>query len=191
MRSFALYPVAGNHDYETQRAAPFLQSFVLPENGDAERWYSFDWGDVHFVALDTEQIGSSQARWLDADLMQTRLPWTIVVGHRPPFSSGSHGSSSEFRKHFVPVLEKYQVPLVLSGHDHDYERTKVMNGVTYVVTGGGGHGTRPVGRNSFTAFSEQVIHFVFVEVEGSRMVVHAIDGVGREFDQAVIDRSAG
>jgi hypothetical protein len=60
-----------------------------------------------------------------------------------------------------------------------------------VVTGGGGRGTRPVGHSSFTAFSEAVIHFVFVEVTGSRLVLHAIDGAGREFDQALIERSAG
>lgn len=191
LREFAMYPVTGNHDYQTSRAAPFLQSFVLPENGDSERWYSFDWGDVHFVALDTEQSGPAQAEWLDADLMENRLPWTVVFGHKPPFSSGEHGSDRGFRTHFVPVLEKYQVPLVLNGHDHDYERTNVLNGVTYVVTGGGGRGTRPVGHSSFTAFSEAVIHFVFVEIAGSQLLLHAIDATGREFDQTVIERSAG
>ncbi|HKY36794.1 MAG TPA: hypothetical protein VJN18_12690 [Polyangiaceae bacterium] len=91
----------------------------------------------------------------------------------------------------MPVLEKYQVPRVLSGHDHHYERSNVLNGVTYVVTGGGGRGTRPVGHSSFTAFSEAVIHFVFVEITASRLVLHAIDGTGREFDQTLIERSAG
>ncbi len=189
LRSFAMFPIAGNHEYGTDAAAPFLHAFVLPENGapDAlERWYSFDWGDVHFVGLDTEQIGPTQAAWLEADLMSNRLPWTVVFGHRPAFSSGEHGSDDEFREHFVPVLERYQVPLVLSGHEHNYERTKVLNGVTYVVTGGGGRGTRPVGRSSFTAFSEAVVHFVFGEVQGPQMVLHAIDGAGREFDQTVI-----
>jgi predicted phosphodiesterase len=191
MRNFPFYPVSGNHDYETDRAEPLLEAFVLPENGDAERWYSFDWGDVHFVGLDTEQTGPREAEWLDRDLQKNQLPWTIVFGHKPPYSSGEHGSDQAFRDHFVPVLEKYQVPLVLSGHDHDYERTQVMNGVTYVVTGGGGRGTRPVGTSSFTAYSDAVIHFVYVEIQGSRLVLHAIDGAGSEFDQAVIERSAG
>jgi hypothetical protein len=189
-REFAIFPVSGNHEYETEQAAPYLESFVLPENGDRERYYSFDWGDVHFVALDTERMGAPQAAWLDADLMNNRLPWTIVIGHRPPYSSGEHGSDSEFRRHFIPVLEKYQVPLVLSGHEHHYERTHVRSGVTYIVTGGGGRGTRPVGSSSFTAFAEAVIHFLFVEIHGNRLVLHAIDGVGREFDQTVIERSA-
>jgi predicted MPP superfamily phosphohydrolase len=190
LRSFALYPIVGNHDYATDRATPFLQAFVLPENGSAaqaERWYSFDWADVHFVGLDTEQIGEEQAAWLDADLQSNQLPWTIVFAHRPPYSSGQHGGEPAFRDHFVPVLERYRVPLVLSGHDHDYERTNVLNGVTYVVTGGGGRGTRNVGHSSFTAFSQEVIHFVFIEVQGPRLVLHAIDATGREFDQAVIE----
>jgi acid phosphatase type 7 len=189
LRSFAMFPIAGNHEYQTDAAAPFLQAFVLPENGasDAlERWYSFDWGDVHFVGLDTEQIGKTQAAWLEADLLKNRLPWTVVFGHRPPFSSGEHGSDDEFREHFVPVLERYQVPLVLSGHEHNYERTKVLDGVTYVVTGGGGRGTRPVGHSSFTAFSEAVVHFVFVQIQAAQLVLHAIDGTGREFDQVSI-----
>lgn len=187
LSEFAMFPVSGNHEYGTEEAAPYLESFVLPENGDHERYYSFDWGDVHFVGLDTERIGAAQVAWLDTDLMTNRLPWTIVFGHRPPYSSGEHGGDEEFQRQFVPVLEKYRVPLVLSGHEHQYERTHVQNGVTYVVTGGGGRGTRPVGSSSFTAFAEAVIHFVFVEIHGGQLVLHAIDGVGREFDQTVIE----
>ena len=187
LREFAMFPVSGNHEYGTEQAAPYLESFVLPENGDHERYYSFDWGDVHFVGLDTERIGAPQAEWLDADLTNNSLPWTIVFGHRPPYSSGEHGGDEDFQRSFVPVLEKHRVPLVLSGHEHQYERTHVRNGVTYVVTGGGGRGTRPVGSSSFTAFAEAVIHFVYVEVRGRRLVLHAIDGVGREFDQTLID----
>lgn len=191
LKSFSFFPVPGNHEYASQRAAPYLQAFVLPENGDPdglERYYSFDWGSAHFVALDTEQIGQRQAAWLDADLSANRLPWTIVYGHRPPFSSGEHGSNGAFQDWFVPSLERHRVQLVLSGHDHDYERTKAIHGVTYVVTGGGGVGTRPVGSSDFTAFSEAVIHFVYVEIFGDTLRLHAIDGVGREFDQMLISR---
>jgi hypothetical protein len=164
----------------------------LPDNGmagESERWYSFDWGQVHFVALNTEQMGVAQVEWLDNDLQKNPLPWTVVYGHAPPYSSGEHGSNYTFREQFGPVLEKHHVPLVLSGHDHDYERTNVINGTTYIVTGGGGIGTRPVGTSAFTAFSEAVIHFVYVEISGNSLVVHTIDGSGREFDQTVIERS--
>jgi predicted phosphodiesterase len=189
IRSFPVYPVAGNHDYATDSAQPLRQAFVLPSNGREERWYSFDRGPVHFVGLDTEQISDEQAQWLEQDLQTNQLPWTIVFGHRPPFSSGEHGGSAEFRQYFVPVLERHHVDVVLSGHEHDYERFKPMGGIEYVVSGGGGRGTRPVGASSTTAFSEAVLHFLYGEVQGSRLTLHAIDGVGREFDQAVVVHS--
>lgn len=187
LKSFPVYPVAGNHDYATDDAKPFRQAFVLPQNGNQERWYSFDRGQVHFVGLDTEQISTEQADWLERDLRTNQRPWTIVFAHRPPFSSGEHGGSSEFQKTFVPILERHHVDLVLSGHEHDYEHFKPLGGIVYVVSGGGGRETRPVGISPATAFSEAVLHFLYGEVIGSRLTLHAIDGVGREFDQAVVE----
>jgi acid phosphatase type 7 len=186
LKNLPVYAIAGNHDYATHGGQPLRQAFVLPTNGNQERWYSFDRGPVHFVGLDTEQIGPDQAAWLEQDLQNNRLPWSIVFGHRPPFSSGEHGDNAAFKRFFVPILERYHVDLVLSGHDHDYERFKPINGVQYVVSGGGGRGTRAMGSSPRTAFSEAVLDFVYVEVEGSSLTLHAIDGVGREFDQAVV-----
>lgn len=192
LRSFPAYAVAGNHDYGTDDAMPLRQAFVLPQNGGEagrERWYSFDRGDVHFVALDTERMGAEQAAWLDQDLNENQLPWKIVIGHRPPFSSGEHGDDAEYQRLFVPILRSHGVDLVLSGHEHDYERFNPIDGVVYVVSGGGGRGTRSVGAGRMTAFSEAVLHFVYVEVTRSMLTLHAIDGVGREFDQAVVTHS--
>lgn len=191
MEGFAIFPASGNHDYRTEGAAPFRESFVLPKNGGAagaERWYSYDFGNVHFVALDTEQVGPEQVAWLDADLTANRLPWTIAYLHRPPFSSGDHGSEGSVQQHFVPLFAKHRVPLVLAGHDHDYERTIPIDGVTYVVTGGGGRGTRPVGKSWFTAFAESVCHLVYVTVEVDQLTLHAIDAMGTEFDSLAIGR---
>ena len=185
LEDFAVFPAIGNHEYESEDGAPFREAFVLPETGapdGVERWYSYDYGDVHFVVLDTERVGAAQAAWLDADLAANRLPWTIAYFHRPAFSSGDHGSDRNIQRLFGPVLAKHHVPLVLSGHDHDYERTKAIDGVTYFVSGGGGRGTRPVGRSSFTAFSESVCHFLYVTVTKDELTVHAIDGMGKEFD---------
>jgi len=185
LEDFAVFPASGNHEYESEDAAPFREAFVLPENGapdGVERWYSYDYGDVHFVVLDTERVGAAQAAWLDADLEANRRPWTIVYFHRPAFSSGEHGGDRNIQRQFGTVLARHHVPLVLSGHDHDYERTKAVDGVTYFVSGGGGRGTRPVGRSSFTAFSEAVCHFLYVTATKEELTVHAIDGTGQEFD---------
>jgi hypothetical protein len=187
-RNIPFFPSAGNHDYKTMQGAPFREVFNLPgDNG--EKWYSFNYGRVHFVALDTESDYATQAAWLDKDLAANKLPWKVVYMHRPPYSSGEHGSDTALRKKLAPVFERHGVQLVLAGHDHNYERMKPQNGVAYVVTGGGGVGTRPVGTSSFTAFSEDVIHFVYVEVGVDELVLHAIDATGREFDSMVVPRA--
>jgi hypothetical protein len=193
LEDFPMFPASGNHEYETEDAAPFREAFVLPENGGPaglERWYSFDWGDVHFTVLDSERIGAPQAAWLEADLTASQRPWNIVYFHRQPFSSGDHGGDSNVQKYFVPILINHHVPLVLNGHEHDYERTNPIDGVTYVISGGGGRGTRPVGQSSFTAFSEAVIHFVYITVDGTQLTLHAIDGTGQEFDSLLLTRPA-
>jgi acid phosphatase type 7 len=190
-RSFPVYPVAGNHDYATEAAAPLREFFVLPENGGAEgreRWYSFDRGPVHFVGLDTERIGPAQAAWLDADLGATHRPWTVVFAHRPPFSSGYHGNDLAFQVSFLPVLRRHQPALVLAGHDHHYERFAPLDGTRYLVSGGGGRETRDVDWSERTEFAEPVIHFLYITADPEQLAVHAIDGTGREFDSLLLRR---
>jgi acid phosphatase type 7 len=187
LRSIPLFPAAGNHEYDTMQGAPFREVFALPGNS-GEKWYSFDWGRVHFAALDTEADYKTQAAWLDDDLAASALPWKVVYLHKPPYSSGTHGSDTALRAALAPVLQRHGVQLVLAGHDHNYERMTPQQGVTYVVTGGGGVGTRSVGRSSFTAFSEDVIHFVYAEVTVDELILHAIDGMGVEFDSVAISR---
>jgi hypothetical protein len=185
---FPFFPASGNHDYGTLQGLPFREAFKLPENGDREKWYSYDWGRIHFVALDTESSYEEQAQWLDNDLAATTLPWKIVYLHRPPYSSGNHGSDTSLRRELAPILERHHVQLLLSGHDHHFERTTPINGVHYVVTGGGGRGTYTVGASSFTAFSEAVIHYTYLESKPDELVLHAIDAEGVEFDSVVIPR---
>ena len=185
LRHVAMYPVAGNHEYVTDDAAPFRAVFHLPHN---ERWYSFDRGDVHFVALDTEEINDEQRDWLDADLKASDQRWTVVYMHRPPYSSGFHGSDRLVRDTFEPLWQKHRVDLVLAGHDHHYERMRPQSGIEYVLTGGGGGGTREASGDDFTAFVEDVIHFVYVTIEDDELLLHAIDASGQEFDQLHISK---
>lgn len=189
--SFPVYPALGNHEYRTAAAGPTLEVFDLPDNGgpDArERYYSFDWGPVHVVALDTERFDGAQAEWLERDLAATDLPWTIVIAHRSAFSSGHYGSNGTWIQRFVPILERHGVQLVLTGHDHHYERTTPMRGVTYVVTGAGGGSTRRPDPQPFTVFAEDVVHFVSIVVDGDELRLHAIDAAGREFDAVRVRR---
>lgn len=191
MRNAPFWPASGNHDYLTEDAAPFRRSFALPENGGPtgiERWYSFDWGDLHVVVLDSERLVAEQIRWLEADLSaHADAPWTIALVHRAPFSSGEHGPHLPTRDAFVPVLTRHRVALVLAGHEHNYERFHAQGGVAYVVTGGGGRGTREVGPSvPGSAFAVQVAHFVYIVVERHRLRLWAVDASGQTFDTMML-----
>lgn len=185
LRHIAFLPAAGNHEYDTMQGAPFREVFNLPGE---ETWYSYDYGPIHFAALDTESDYSVQAKWLSGDLAASKAPWKVVYMHKPPYESGVHGSDTSLRSLIAPIVEKYGVQLVLAGHDHDYERMTPQNGVQYVVTGGGGKGTRQVSSSGFTAFSVDVIHFVLIEVTSDKLTLHAIDATGNEFDSVVVNR---
>lgn len=159
---------------------------VLPEKGNGERWFSFDWGFVHFVGLDSEMMGPEQVAWLEQDLQSTQNDWVVVFLRHPPFSSGSHGSNANVQELFVPLFEQYGVDLVLAGHDHHYERIIPIEGVQYIVTGGGGRGVRVPSESELTEYAEGAIHLVYVTVRRDEMRLHAVDGTGREFDGVVV-----
>jgi acid phosphatase type 7 len=198
--SLPYFPSHGNHDYGTDANGPSLAVYALPENalreGDKERYYSFDWGDVHFVAVDTEnpldQISDAatddMADWLAQDLAATDRTWKVVYFHKPPFSSGSHGNDTNVQERLVPIFEQQKVDLVLSGHDHNYERTIPINGITYVVAGGGGTSLRDVGSSDFTAIAKSIHHFLRVDVEGCKLTSRAIGTDGATVDQFTLDK---
>jgi glucose/arabinose dehydrogenase len=209
LRSRPFYPSIGNHDNEIDNGRPYRDVFVLPENGasgafpdHAERYYSFDRGPVHFVALDTETAFADPARrqaqlaWLENDLATTAQPWRVVYMHRPPYSSSSaHGSDLVIRQALAPIFERHGVQLVISGHDHVYERSIpwrefVPNGgfVTYLVTGGGGAPTYGSGSGPWTAASVAAHHYVRVTTDGCVLTGQAVGLNGGVFDTFQINR---
>ncbi|MCK4471307.1 MAG: cadherin-like domain-containing protein, partial [Anaerolineae bacterium] len=200
-----LYPSVGNHELYGGSCGyqGYTDVYYLPENapsGDEEEYYSFDWGNTHFVALDTNQnysAGSTQYNWLVNDLQRSTQPWKFVFFHHPPYSSGPHGSTNEVQTHLVPIFETYGVSVVFSGHDHHYERTcPILNntcttpqngGVVYYVTGGGGAPLYPAFGDWFTAYSDSLNHFLKVEVNDCWLRVDALDANGYVFDSYEID----
>jgi len=178
-----VYSAIGNHERRNAQGRPFAEAFVLPGN---ERWYSFELGDVHFVVLDTNQIGRVQAAWLDADLATAARRFTVVLAHHPPFTAARRGPSRAFRRWFVPVLERHRVDLVFSGHEHHYERSRPIGGIVYVVSGGAGGGLTQVGESAHTQVALAVHHFVTLEVHRDRLVVRAIDIDGKTVDQFTV-----
>jgi acid phosphatase type 7 len=154
MKKAVLWPAPGNHDYNngatTNTTVPYYSIFSTPINGQAgglasgtPAYYSYDYGNIHFISLDSYGTVASkkmydttgaQAIWLKNDLAANTKRWIVAYWHHPPYTMGSHNSDLEFfdlgevRSKFIRILERYKVDLIMCGHSHDYERSKLMKG---------------------------------------------------------------
>jgi hypothetical protein len=153
LKNTPFYPSIGNHDYGNVNYLspealssnfPYFNQFSLPSNAEAggipsgtEKYYSYNYGDVHFIVLDSfgsyNVSTSPMYLWLKSDLEANLQKWTICYFHHPPYTKGTHNSDLEIesfsmRQNIIPLLESKNVDLVLSGHSHVYERTFLING---------------------------------------------------------------
>jgi len=206
-----VYPTPGNHDYKTAEAQPYLDSFFLPEDAwreaDVERYYTADFGPMHFIALDTEtpawQTTTSalddQTDWLQGHAVVTERPWSVAGFHQPAKAGHpSRGPHLVALIQWVPILEAAGIPLVLQGHDHYYQRfaptTQTASvpsddGVRYIVSGGGGRALYPMDvEEPFLEVAEQRHHFLMGEADGCSLRLQAIDKTGAVFDELRLDR---
>ena len=154
LRRTVLWSAPGNHEFyngitsSSGETGPYYEIFSFPRSGEAgglasgtEAYYSYDYGNVHFVSLDSHDSdrnpGSPMLTWLTNDLAATDQEWIVVFFHHPPYTKGSHNSDNngdsggrlkDMRENVLPILESYGVDLVLSGHSHSYERSYLLNG---------------------------------------------------------------
>jgi hypothetical protein len=151
------HPVVGNHEYRTPGAAGYWDYFGSRAGPRGKGWYSFDIGAWHVVALNANcdvvscAAGSEQERWLRADLAAHKARCTLAMWHQPRWSSGSEHGDSKQALALVQALYDHRVDVLLSGHDHDYERFAPQDpaggldrarGVRQFVVGGGGKNLR-------------------------------------------------
>lgn len=185
LHNSTFYPVLGNHENNSRL---YFSYFSLPFN---ERWYSYENGPVHFIALDSNlrsRFRFAQYFWLLYELQNNRQPFTIILFHHPPFSSGSeHGNSSWVQRFWVPIFEQYQIDLVINGHDHDYERS-IVHGITYIVTGGGGAPLYDVGHSPWTIYSEKTYHYCLFTVNSTILTFEAKKPDGAVFDSFILTK---
>jgi 3',5'-cyclic AMP phosphodiesterase CpdA len=174
----------GNHDIRTDNGVPQVE---YPGFNMQGRYYTFGQNQVQFFALDTNGNAdwANQLVWLEKELSISKAPWKVVFGHHPIYSSGNYGSNKNFIKTFTPLFTKYNVQLYLNGHEHNYERTRAINGTTY-LTCGAGAGSRPVGRSEWTEYSTSNLSFATYDVYADRMEVRGIGINNRVFDRGVI-----
>ncbi len=149
LRKMPLWSCLGNHDANNGSTDPlanfpYFDMFTFPTNGECggavsgtERYFSFDYGNIHFINLDSQTssraTNGAMATWLQTDLGSTTKTWIIAFFHHPPYSKGSHDSDAEsqliqMRTNFGPILEAGGVDLVLTGHSHSYERSFFIDG---------------------------------------------------------------
>jgi len=121
-------PAPGNHDYLTPSASGYFGYFGPAAGDPTKGYYSYDLGTWHIIVLNSNcaevggcGVGSPQEQWLRADLAAHPTPCTLAYWHHPRFSSGRHGSDATYQP-FWQALHDHNADVVLSGHDHDYER---------------------------------------------------------------------
>ncbi|MBW4083067.1 metallophosphoesterase family protein [Paenibacillus sp. S150] len=200
-----LMPVTGNHDEVEGEAASFTSHFNLPDNGAkgsiAGTSYSFDYGPVHVTVLNTESNLKKQADWLEKDLAGTDKPWTIVAMHRPAFGGNTYKKVEEWTE----IFDKYQVDLVLQGHNHEYSRSYPLyggsivpegensvsdpRGTVYVVTNASGAKFNEKKEDQFyhkVHFQNGKQMFAGITVSGNTLMYQAYDIDGSKLDEFVL-----
>jgi len=177
------YPIAGNHDTgrtgdEQRRMNEVFALWPGPKDRPAwGHWYSFDVANVHFVMLDSNSYRSAkQLRWLEKDLKAAKARGARAVfaaAHDGPYSRGLHRGNRYAAKQYAPLLARYGVKILFSGHDHMYQRGKVK-GLHYIVSGGGGaplysvscgiRGKRRCRRNDGKRKVKKAFHYITIQV---------------------------
>ena len=180
------YASLGNHDAREQRSYKLF-------NMDGKLYYSFSpKPNVRFFALESTYPTPEQIQWLETELKASSNDWKIVFFHHPLYSSGDrHGSDLRLREVLEPLFVKYNVSVVLNGHDHFYERVKPQKGIVYFVVGSGGQlrkGNIDTGSGITAKGFDTDLAFMAAEIAGDEMYFNAISRVGQTVDSGIIPR---
>ncbi|MGO4546088.1 purple acid phosphatase family protein [Paenibacillus sp. 2TAB23] len=208
VKSVPFMPVTGNHDEIEGHAERFVSHFDLPENGAAGSFpgtsYSFDYGPVHFVFLNTESNIKEQASWLRSDLAGTEKEWIIAALHQGPYG----GNMNKKVKGWTELFDEFKVDLVLQGHNHEYSRSYPLRdgkvtgdgdsvvqnreGTVYVVTNTSGQKFNEKKEDKFyhkVHFQNEKQMFAGITISGNKLTYQAYDVYGRKWDEFVLAHS--
>ncbi len=200
---FAKAPIMPAHGNHEAMATGYFAQFALPGN---EEYYSFDYGQAHFVVLNdspkSDADFATQATFADQDLAAAAAravppTFTIAMHHRPAYSSAN--SNGNDQTWFCPVYDRHHVDLVLNGHEHSYESTRPVKagaevatqaeGTIYVTTGGAGALLNYKANTNPLAFSQKYVetfHYLVVEVDGKKLTLRAFDETGASIDDPIV-----
>ncbi|CAN5819241.1 hypothetical protein BH11MYX2_BH11MYX2_26520 [soil metagenome] len=189
MEKAPIIPAIGNHDLGNR--GYYSKYFFLDKWSNGRSYFVTDWGNVRLVSLDVTIV--CEKRCAQYEFVRQALEDGAAKGklmvlflHNPPYSSGAHGSDLQLREVLSKLAKTYGVELVVTGHDHDYERTKPIDGTTYLVSGSAGAPILAVSPQAFTAKARTEPHYVLVDVDGDKLTIRAINLRGEVFDSTVI-----
>ncbi len=219
--SISYMPVEGNHEcryLNRTKGDPTLykSQFNVPHNGPYynNEAYSYDYGNVHFVVLDSQlrekqkinpNLLNDEKVWLEKDLRQTTKEWKVVFWHKAPYSTRACRTNEAIKAAFNPILDKYHVDMVFNAHDHAYSRTYPINndsivsspllGTVYVITGRSDakyyddNAPNVWDANFFDP--QDMPNYIVVDVNGSRMEMKNYKMDGTLVDDYIIDKASG
>jgi len=220
LESTPFYPSVGNHDVRADGGRSYDGAFLWPEPLPGARYYSFRWGRILFVSIDTSsetedvrdlRAGTGrQLEWLRDVLAEasadSSVDWIITFQHHPVYSHAvgisGHGLDQDVRQNLLPLFERYGVDLVTAGHDHHYERTwpirdgrRVVDGCgpVHVLSGGGGASryARDITNTVLLATAQRVYQYVELTIDADRIRGRTIDRGGQVVDEFTVRRYAG
>lgn len=191
----AFLPAVGNHEAEQadELEGYFLRFFGGAGFGGDAGYYSFESGGVWFFAVNTEldEETGPQAAWLEQGLAAAAAApgyrFSVLYFHKPWVTCGDKSQDGAARAHYEPLFAQYGVPLVIQAHMHGYERF-LINGVTYITSGGGGGALEDVDKNidrpecAFRLSSGAFRHAMIFDVGAGELVGRSIDDMGVERD---------
>jgi hypothetical protein len=177
------YAALGNHDLPIQVNYEYF-------NMNGKEYYRFKKGNIAFYALNSTYMDKKQVQWLQDELAKDTSDWKIAFFHHPPYSSAAkHGSDKQLREVLEPIFIKYGMNVVLTGHDHVYERIKPQKGIYYFVSGAGGQlrsgdvkDNSPLTEKAF----DRDMHFMLWEAAANELYFQAISRTGETVDSGVI-----
>jgi 3',5'-cyclic AMP phosphodiesterase CpdA len=185
------FAVLGNHDDPRQVSYPLF-------NMRGERYYSFAPPEdpltrlatrVEFFGLDSTNMDPSQLAWLDERLTASSADWKVVFLHHPLYTSGRYRNASRAHRWAVePILNRHGVHVVLSGHEHIYQRSELQNGILYFVSGGAGS-LRPgdgVAAPFIARSYDDDYHFMLLEIEDDELHFQVISRAGETIDAGTL-----
>jgi predicted MPP superfamily phosphohydrolase len=182
------YAALGNHDDAGRQIS--YEKF----NMGGKRYYSFKpKNGVRFFALDSNYMDKKQLDWLELELKNSASEWKVLYFHHPIYSSGEkHGSNLELRNVLEPVLIKYGADLVLTGHEHFYERVKPQKGIHYFIVGSSGklrEGNIAVKSDLTAKGFDEDNTFMLAEISGDNMFFQVTSRSGKIVDSGSFKRA--